>query len=112
MGSPSGNVSFRIRSRRDRKGEIKLTCPADCIHSWEDWDFDGGDAIREWQLYAGDALIADHPEECEVKPDSESGTLTFTVVFRHTSTADGLRLVPVYRDSGVHADEEIPLAEE
>ena len=105
----TAEASLRL-SPFDLEGTVTLRCCQDWYNAWNDWDFQGHtDVISDWALYAGEERIETRQAlqgvACQA-PD----TLVFELTMRHGGRTEGLRLVPVYEDSGEHPEEAIVLA--
>lgn len=92
----------------DVKGEIVVKCPQSWVEidrSWENPDHI--DSIREWVL-----VVDGVPSEDWIVEGTDSrvdGQLTYLICFRLDGLEHEMKLVPVYGESGEHADEAIVL---
>ena len=96
------------RGQVDIRGNLHMTCPDEWAAAYIDWEWDGiTDVIWDWYVYREDTLITDNAVqavygECTTEPEYE-------LLFPKMENTNGLKLVPVYRKTGVHPDEAIPI---
>ena len=101
------NVTFTC-GQVDIRGDLYMTCPEEWAAAYIDWEWDGiTDVIWDWYVYREDILITDNAVqavygECTTEPEYE-------LLFPKMENTNGLKLVPVYRKTGAHPDEAIPI---
>ncbi len=92
------------------KADIVLT-PADpgFLAPWQIADMDKADEehdfLRSYKLYAGDKAIRDIAYQSNI----DQGTLVIQMGFQKPETAENLKMVPVYSQSGEHPEEAVTL---
>ena len=91
----------------DIRGEIRLSCPAEWIKAHEDWTcHTDEDLIEEYQLYQNDMPLENGGPDYE---RYENGMILFGIMYTRPESLEGLKLVPIYTQSGAHLQEAIPL---
>lgn len=91
----------------DIKGEIRLSCPEEWVKAHADWEYHSNeDLIEEYRLYAGDAPLENGGPEWE---RYDPRMIFFGLTYSRPETLEGLKLVPIYTQSGAHPQEAIPL---
>lgn len=92
----------------DLKGTIRLQCPSDWVKAHDDWDYHAADdLIEDFLIYQDDQPIANHGTESERY--AEETVIFFEQLYARPESLDGMKLVPIYTQSGPHMDEAIPL---
>ena len=92
----------------DIRGTLFMTCPAEWAAAYDDWEWNGiTDVIWDWYVYQGDTLVT----EDAVQAVSGEGTtdVEFELLLPKMDNTGGLKLVPVYRKTGAHPDEAVPI---
>lgn len=91
----------------DIRGEIRLSCPAEWVKAHEDWTYHTDeDLIEEYQLYQNDMPLENGGPDYE---RYENGMILFGIMYTRPESLEGLKLVPIYTQSGAHFQEAIPL---
>ena len=89
------------------KGEIRLSCPEEWVKAHDDWAYNSNeDLIEEYRLYAGNAPLENGGPEWERYEDH---MIFFGLTYSRPEILEGLRLVPIYTQSGPRMQEAIPL---
>ena len=92
----------------DIRGNLVVTCPAEWIAAYEDWDRDDLPAvIWDWLVYQGGTLISENAVQSV--SGNDTGEVVFEMLLPKMSDTGGLKLVPVYTKTGTHPDEVIPV---
>ena len=87
----------------DLKGTITVTCPAAWVTQMSDWESQSADMILSWNLYQNGQLISTKcTERVEV---ADEHTLVYHLLSPRMGSTEDIALVPVYAQSGEHADE-------
>ncbi|MBQ8082129.1 MAG: DUF4179 domain-containing protein [Clostridia bacterium] len=98
-------------SRIDLSGTVTLACPGAWL-PYYDWSGDGPDdaldAIDGFRLYS-DGKPLENSGRGEEGMSWEDGKIIFHLLYRHGGVDRALSLVPVYRLTGEHPDEGLPL---
>lgn len=96
-------IASLAQGQVDLKGTITVTCPAAWVAQMGDWESHGTDMILSWNLYQNGQLIS---TKCTERVESvNETTLVYHLLCPRMGSLDGLSLVPVYAQSGEHADE-------
>lgn len=91
----------------DIRGEIRLSCPQEWVKAHDDWDYHSSeDLIEEYSLYVGDVPLENGGPEWE---RYDEHMIFFGLQYSRPETLEGLKLVPIYTQSGAHLQEAIPL---
>lgn len=93
----------------DMKGEITIECPQSWVEAWTSWENpEKADCIDEWKLYI-DGAASDKENLYGTVDPNTAGMLRYGFCYQMDSLPEDMKLVPVYRYSGEHADEAIVL---
>ena len=85
-----------------------MTCPDEWAAAYDDWEWNGvTDTIWDWHVYRGDTLVTENAVQCVSGEGSTE--VEFELLIPKMDDTSGLKLVPVYRKTGAHPDEAIPL---
>ncbi len=89
----------------DLKGSIHVIAPEAWAKIWNTWENEEGlDIIESWNLYQNGVLIS---KEGTQSIRTEGNEIVFEQLYPHIESIDGLSLVPVFSQTGEHADEAI-----
>jgi hypothetical protein len=92
----------------DIRGSLVMTCPEEWAAAYDDWEWNGvTDTIWDWHVYRGDTLVTENAVQCVSGEGSTE--VEFELLIPKMDDTSGLKLVPVYRKTGAHPDEAIPL---
>ena len=85
---------------------IRVTVPAAWVEIWNTWENEENlDMIETWNLYQNGVLIS--KEGTQSIQTEGTQEVFFEQRYPHMESMEGLSLVPVYSQSGEHADEAI-----
>ena len=103
----SAHVTFTC-GQVDIRGSLFMTCPEEWAAAYIDWEWDGvTDVIWDWYVYRGDTLVTDSAVQAVYGDDTTEPE--YELLLPKMDDTSGLKLVPVYRKTGAHPDEAIPI---
>ncbi len=96
----------------DLRGEITVACPASWTAYWQTGECADPalDMITEWVLYIGDTQVEGYDLEGSTGGWTD-GEMTYGICWRTGGVADGFRLVPKCRQTGLHPEWALTLTE-
>ena len=101
------NADFTV-GQIDMKGILRLSCPAEWVKAHDDWDYQSlEDLIEPYDMYKGDTLLSNNGLQAEWYENGK--VICFEHLYSCPESLQGLKLVPVYTNSGAHMEEAILL---